>query len=701
MKRLTRSSLLALALAMAPAAARADAPLPPDDPSLGLPGARHKVYFEVSPVIGDAGGYPMGSVELLIRIRNGDPQAHKGLVTIKNDESWGQPPVGARAPFSVGANENTLVRIPLRASGGLGVRATLEDGEVVFDTHLYARNANDITVALLTPTSPARPALMGMAVSPAFNPPETRGGTSAFRNVSLLATRVDTTSGDPILPERTIGWSGTDLVVARTDLIGRLGAESMEALAGWVLGGGTLALVVARPEDLRAARTMALLGGEARPGAPSPLLRAPLIEVSPTPGDPQPTRAPQQNAAPREETKLQGWVGGNLEPSPYGSSAVYGLGEVVVLAFDPDEPTVISDPFAQARLLDLSRRAFDRHASTVLGEAPNGYAGAADEEVRRQLDPNESTRWTIGVAALLLLVYAILAGPISFSRATRRGKPLRALWHLPIWSLATFLAIVALGAFSKGFVGRSRRLTIVDAGAGMNVAVARRYRGFYAARATDVVVRATDRSSFPWMAEVEGVEHLAGAHLEAERDGARLADVPALPWECVVVREDGFVSLGEGISVEDDGTSIRIGNHTGRALRGVLAKQPDEAFFFFERIDDGESVSTAGKASLSADVTHASWVRQVQGGRPIGRATIHPLNAYQIASTRIFDDASTGLGDAWKAIDSATGRTSADWFPQGVPVVLAQIDGGEGKREDSGFQVDKDRLLVRVVGWGR
>jgi hypothetical protein len=35
-----------------------------------------------------------------------------------------------------------------------------------------------------------------------------------------------------------------------------------------------------------------------------------------------------------------------------------------------------------------------------------------------------------------------------------------------------------------------------------------------------------------------------------------------------------------------------------------------------------------------------------------------------------------------------------------VPVLLAQMDGGQGKTSDSGLRLESDRLLVRVVGWG-
>jgi len=132
-----------------------------------------------------------------------------------------------------------------------------------------------------------------------------------------------------------------------------------------------------------------------------------------------------------------------------------------------------------------------------------------------------------------------------------------------------------------------------------------------------------------------------------------------------------------------------------------VVKQLDDTFHYFERIDDGESVLSSSSSDLAGDTRTSAWVRGVSSGRPVGRMAVHPLNAFQLADSKLFNDASPGLGDAWKAIDSATGRTAVDWFPRGVPVVLAQIEGGEGTASDSGFRVDKDRLLVRVVGWGR
>jgi hypothetical protein len=35
-----------------------------------------------------------------------------------------------------------------------------------------------------------------------------------------------------------------------------------------------------------------------------------------------------------------------------------------------------------------------------------------------------------------------------------------------------------------------------------------------------------------------------------------------------------------------------------------------------------------------------------------------------------------------------------------VPVLLAQVEGGEGRTSDTGLRLDSDRVLVRVVGFG-
>jgi hypothetical protein len=83
--------------------------------------------------------------------------------------------------------------------------------------------------------------------------------------------------------------------------------------------------------------------------------------------------------------------------------------------------------------------------------------------------------------------------------------------------------------------------------------------------------------------------------------------------------------------------------------------------------------------------------------RRVGYVDVSPLAAYLLAP--ILEPDAPGLGQAWQAIEQTAGD-DVDWFPHDVPVVLAQIDGGEGRASDSGLVIERDRLLLRVVGYG-
>jgi hypothetical protein len=58
-----------------------------------------------------------------------------------------------------------------------------------------------------------------------------------------------------------------------------------------------------------------------------------------------------------------------------------------------------------------------------------------------------------------------------------------------------------------------------------------------------------------------------------------------------------------------------------------------------------------------------------------------------------------GAGAAWEALEALTGG-DADWWPNDVPVLIAELEGGEGRSQDSGLRLDIDRVLLRVVGYG-
>ena len=540
-----------------------------------------------------------------------------------------------------------------------------------------------------------RQALRGVAVGSANDPwaPTFRGHpTSGAANTTVNVTSpvYDPVTGDPLLPQRAASYSRVAAMVMRTDELTRLGADELQALAGWIMGGGTLALVVARPEDLRHPTVVSFLGDEVE--ARDQIFGETLAEltlVPPAHSSPYGSAPPQPNAqAPEKivEETLVSYEGGNLRPTAYGSSAAYGLGEVHLLAFDPQTKPAVDSTWVHVRMVDLLRRANTRVDGILFRP---GEPHAVAREVRRQLDPNESSRWSIVVTALLLCLYSIVAGPLNFTLWRRRGRPLRALVWLPVISGAAFAAVVVVGVVAKGCSGRARHLTVVEAGAGMERGTARRWRGFFVPTSRELTVRTGSGASVLGSELMDHGEPPVDK-LRLDRDGLRLVDLNVRPWETLVVREDGYVDLGGGVAIHrDQSGDVVVTNRTGKRLRGVIVWDPGATAgdtYFHEALDDGQSVATSAM----------TVARGVAAGSPHSGTTID-FDVYVIDDE--LDRAAAGLSDAWMAvIDGIPWRKG--WFTSTVPVVLAQIEGGEGKTQDSGLVLDSDRLLLRVVGLG-
>jgi hypothetical protein len=592
------------------------------------------------------------------------------------------------------------VRVPAEVPpyGDLVADVYGEAGESLSQIHVTSYNPTGVLLLDVSDTSRLRGAVNEVPIFPTYGV-ATASRSSAPPALTVGSPRFDPATGDPMLPDRAALYTSADAVVMRSDVLARLAGAELDALAGWVLAGGTLAVAVARPEDLRHPTLVAFAGGPVlRQGASA----ATLADLAlPAPSGGTGTTAKTIPFAPHPgkdltET-LSGYAGGNLHGSLYGGSAAYGLGEVHLLAFDPTKKPAVDDPWAQARMVDLARRAFDRRSTQVFRPGGDAATGSYDR-VRRQLDPNESSRWAIAAAAILLCAYSVVAGPVNFTLAGKAGRPLRALRWLPVISAIAFAVIVGIGVAAKGMTGRSRHLTLVEAGAGMTKGAARRFRGFYASRARELTVRTTDASSLASVAVVpEYGDHRE--HLVVDREGARLVEVAALPWQTVVVREDGFAELGDGIALAkaaDD--EIFVVNRAGRDLRAAILRAPDGTAYYFPRIKDGERVgSKSGKKVSLVSPAGASWQVEVNGPTRVGSVNVHHLHGDGLKG--LIEADAPGLADAWWAVEDAAGGM-VDWFPDGVPALVAQIDGGEGRLADAGLRMESDRLLVRIVGYG-
>ncbi len=693
-------SLAILAIAASPSLLVADASAqsPPPAGSAAPPSASD-LSVEVAPGFGTGNSVAWGWNPIVVRIQNNGTRPAQGEVEVVS-QTYGKTgsTYRTRAPFTVGGGAGVHVRVPAFAAlyADLVVRVAESTGRVIAEPRFSTFDATGVRLLDVSETSRVRGAINEASISPTYGTSGARGHGSG-PTLSVVSPRYDPATGDPILPDRAALYASIDAILMRSDVLARITGAELDALAGYVLAGGTLAVAIARPEDIRLPTLKSLVGGEITKQGVSAATLADL--VLPAPPSSMGSTSGKVIPSPRKpgndlvET-LSGYGGGNLRGSLYGASAYYGLGEVHLLAFDPTRKPGADDPFVQARMVDLARRAFDRRSSEVFRQGTE--QNNRNDRVRKQLDPNESSRWAIGAAALLLCVYAIIAGPVSFSSAAKKGKPLRALRLLPIFAAITFAIIVGIGLVAKGVTGRARHLTLVEAGAGMSKGTARRWRGFFASRSKELTVRTSDASSVVTTAVLaESADRKVD--LVADRDGARLVNVAALPWQTVVVREDGFGSVGEGVAIVKDGEHAVIINRSGRDLRSLLVRDHKGVAYYFPRLKDGDKLTTSGATALSANPDGMNWERSLSSGRRVGSIDVHGIHAFALHS--LLDRDAPGLADALGALEESAGG-DVDWFPNGVPTVVAQMDGGEGRGSDSGLRLESDRVIVRIVGFG-
>lgn len=650
--------------------------------------------LDIEPLLGSGTPAVDGWLSAHVRLENRSNEVVRGTLSVEAQVAWGRAGGGPRdatdVPFAVAAHAQVSIEVPVHGfpnmAPSLSVTAKGADGELLGQAKSAELRTHDPLLFDFSSPSHIAPALRLLSV-PLSN---TRWGGLAAPMLSVSSARQDGPTGEPVVPRLASGYAAATVVLATGAELALVGEEARAALSDWLLAGGALALVLEKPEDLRAPYLEAWAGGTIYDDPAPAELRAESVFALPVdpggiPSGARPSGVTELRLGPSADSRsrLRGYRGGNLHPSPWGAAASYGLGELHLLAFRPNAEPFVSDPWAHRKLADLLRHAWDRHVSIALPFAEATLDESRLQEVRRELDPNQGTRWMIVVSALLLLGYAGVAGPLNFYLARRNAKPLSALVRLPLLSALALTLVVALGSLGRGVSGRARRLTLIEAGAGMSRAKATRFRGLYASSARERTVQASARGN---VLDVAGDAEDTGRRLVVDRDGARLTSLRGRPWEVVVVQEEGFMDLGGGVSLLEaaDGR-VTIKNRLGRDLVAVvlMPRGPRSARFFI-RIKDGEVVGEDVGQKLSI----------TRGGGAFGRSSLNlELCRDQLESS------SKGLSGAWEAIEGATTH-NIDFWPEDVPVLLGQLDGGEGRLTDSGFPLEVDRTLLRVVGVG-
>lgn len=715
---------LAIAALLVGAFTAADALGAPPGGTPASPGGV-SVSLVAAPVFGTEAACDDGWTELVVRVDDPGALAAKGTVEVQSTYGGSyyssfESRFVARAAFHVAPHASVVLHVPVRGQTSAPtviVTARMDDGTKLAETTVSLGAGPAPLLVDVDDPSRLSVVMRGWPLSTTWRPVTSTVAATTALTVGAPAT--DPATGDPMLPERAAGYGSATVVVIPSERLARLQGRELDALVGWVLDGGTLAVFPTRPEDLRAGTLANLVGGAMTTTPPPPVMMtlpgavrgsgAPSLG-GPLPPSPEPAPPPMGGATPigwvlpartspavpppgggpsqALRRRLSGYAGGNLRPTEYGATAPYGLGQVHVLAFDPTSSAALEDPWTHGRVLDMVGDAWERHALLAF---PQGEGGRSSNvyEVRRALDPNENFRPALGVAAILLVIYSIVAGPLVFMRSYRRGRPLEPLVWVPIASATCFALIVVVGLAGKGWSGRARRMAMAEAGAGMSRGAVHRFRGFFASQTQAIRVDASEPGSVLDLVAADSRDQ-GDPVLRLDKDGASLENLTSLPWQTVVVREDGFTELGSGVAVREqaDG-SVAVANHTGRRLKNVVVWAPKVDASWFPALDSGETVLSTGGRTVFVP---SGRVANAAGARPV-----HEIDAsrFQTLLGRDGEEMST----RWSAVASAAG-TSIDWWPDDVPVVIGEIEGGEGVKKDATLRVESDTLLFRVVGEG-
>jgi hypothetical protein len=643
---------------------------------------------DARPLLGEHAQGQVGWYGYLVQVTNPTQRVYSGTLRVLEDS--GVSLVGSgrgslvQSSFSIEAGQTAIFELPVHGYRGRSVDVALFDANGRAVGRGSASHSSSGEAILFDLSRPSRIAKGFSARAFALAPATAPSGALPTQSFAVSVPPVDGRSGGLLLPTHAATYSGATLVLAQSDGLEALSEAQLSALAGWVLAGGTLAIAVTRPEDLHGQVLPRFAGGVVQRETPTESVPLTISRWVPSENAAMGTGTAQsvsRTAAPSVGSALRTYSGGNLRPSQFGAVASYGMGEVHLLAFDPNREPFLGDGWVEFQLTELLERALERRAFVA---SPFGVVDPSDwriQQVRRSLDPNVGNHWVIVTSALLLVVYALLAGPINFQLGTKAGKPLRALVRLPVLSLCTFALILGLGWASKGGRSRARHLTLVEAGAGMPRASAVRFRAFYGASADHLGISPTQRGN---VIDVTDAGAELGRVVHAERDGFRIDGFDAQPWQTVVVREDGFIELGHGIALVASGSDILIKNRSGKPLAAVVVRRPDGRMFLHRRIEDQASVLASEGEAL----------RGISSPSTPGVPTALGLSTFESKIDRI----APGLGDALESWSALT--ESADFWPNATPVLVAQWVGGEGELSDSGYTLDADRVVLRVVGFG-
>lgn len=657
--------------------------------------AKRALVLTVDPVFGSDVAPSPGWNEVVVTVENHEAAPFVGTVENTSDR-YGSQAVGiVSAAVNVPARGQAKLKLPVRLA---------PYGSSNFNVRLVTANGDEVARRSTTVVQHPSPTLIEWSASRRLGV-EVRGNALPITGVSpsvVNRLRVgeptfEPLSGDAILPDSPAAYVGVDVMLMTSADLAHVKGSELAALAGFVLGGGTLAIVPTRAEDLRTAPLSTFLGGDARRSSTPAELLSIRGGMRSVPSGPK-GAAPLSGRGPVgtetfEDTRgadllerLTGYTGGNLHDERFGAAASYGLGEVHLLGFDPLAQENASDPWIHARVIELVARAYNRRSLRAFPARDEERGDDGRDTIRQALDPNENFRGALGISAIVLVLYAILAGPVLHLRARKRQKPFEPLIGAPLLSAGTFVLLVVVGLAAKGFRGQARHIAFVETGAGMGRATGVSYRGFFSSRAEQLTLRSIGPQAM--IARAERGEQEPDRFVK-DRDGLVLQSLAALPWQTVVVRESGYLyDLTGSVDVRrmPDG-HLKIRNHLKSALRDVVVGDGARGTYF----------ATVAAGATVMDSDGRALPPRYRDTTSYTSTPIHRLTSYLLRDA-IQGPEGMRVAATWEMAEALA--QGSDFWSDSTPVLLAEIELPKAKGTDSGLRLESERVLLRVLGEG-
>lgn len=500
-----------------------------------------------------------------------------------------------------------------------------------------------------------------------------RGGSGARTvRVPLGVATTDSRTGDPLLPEEAVGYATVSVLVATAPLLARASAPQRSALEDWLRAGGRLLVLPHADGDLRDAQIRGLIGEVSRASATIRDAGSMLV----------PHSAARSSLA----------CGEGLRVEDFGCSRPFGFGRVFVSSYDantqanavaPETRELVRailagavEPGVSEPLLRFGAQEEQQTEATYYGAYNNGVSFGL---MRVALDPNESYKPGLAIAAVLLLLYVVLVGPVNFRFIGKRGTPTLALLTTPALAALGLVAMLGVGYIGKGVLMRYRRVEVSEAIEGERFAPSRRYTSLFLTRPVVFDLDAPARGALTMVPGGMGdvpptTEHPGGA--------TRLHDVRGRLWETLFTREDRIADLDGSVTFERDGRRLAfVRNGTAQALRGAVIIDALGAVFVVG------SVPAGGRAAIP---TTAQGTLTAPGGY-YGGTTIDP------AITSLAGNLGLAVGEEDDVLQGVVALAGGTLASPPLPTLFARVDAPRDRVGGGLFAREDDFRFLRIV----